>query len=52
MMMNVLASVHSLAMLQDAVDSGHTKLLEVFVGLTAFALLVQSIAVVGMALGR
>ncbi len=57
MVMTVLAAgsgvrVESLAMWQqDAISSGHTVLLEVFVGLVALAMLVQAIAVVGVALG-
>ena len=45
--------VGSLAMwqAQDAINSGHTVLLEVFVGLVALAMVVQAIAVVGVALG-
>ena len=44
---------HSLGLLQaqDMINSGNSKLLEVFIGLAAFALLVQAAAVVGVALG-
>ena len=57
MMMEVLGGtgvrVGSLAMWQqpDVINSGHAVLLEVFVGLVAFALLVQAAAVLAVALG-
>ncbi len=48
-----LIAVHGLAMLQaqDSINSGNSKLLEIFIGLAAFALLVQATAVVAVALG-
>ncbi|ADW68043.1 hypothetical protein [Granulicella tundricola] len=36
-------------LLQDSIDSGHTKLLEIFIGIAAFALLMQAIAVIVVA---
>jgi uncharacterized protein YoxC len=48
-----LLFAHSFAIFQaqDAINSGNAKLLMVFIGLAAFALLVQAIAVVVVALG-
>ena len=49
-----LMAAHSLMFsirTQDSIDSGNSKLLMIFIGLAAFALLVQAAAVVGVAIG-
>ena len=48
-----LMAAHSLLFFQaqDSINSGNSKLLMIFVGLAAFALLVQAVAVVGVAIG-
>lgn len=46
-------AIHSLAMFQaqDSINSGNSKLLMIFVGLVAFALLVQAAVMVALAVG-
>ena len=48
-----LIAAHSLMFFQaqDSINSGNSKLLMIFIGLAAFALLVQAAAVVGVAVG-